>query len=480
MVSFKGNVAHSMQNGIQFESQNFDGDDNPKVAEGPLANYNPRDSNGIVQTIIDEFRAYKISFRGIWARVDDFVVANSHFSDCFEGVQLATSGAHPMAPSIQKIDKCLFVGKSGNQGMKMAGNSQGWDGQLNASFPMQGDGFTGWKLYDGTAVMTDCTFREYPDATSGKKHSAIGIRRGNHGQMATTTYIATSTFDNVVRPVYFLDNWSDGGKVSNILDKDGSISGYQSAMILEDSGYSWDTSCIRPDTGSYIVCPQKHNQMWIMDMDHSNTDNSLLITRNQHIGNAHTNYTLSLDGFGDWGIWRYQPAVAVGASYLIEFRNFVTQNLAFEMTNGEKDESVDFAVCYPLGTVIKQVFVGLGNKNGQAGPLSAKNAENASLAINRESVDGDSYFWDENRGMLFLSVKQKKERENYGNFCPDEGCNFVWIRAVVPDGAVPRRCIDTAYSGDNSIQETSGYFFNQKLTPAQKSRDAKLRRVNIQ
>ena len=31
LVSFKGNVAHSMQNGIQFESQNFDGENNPKV-----------------------------------------------------------------------------------------------------------------------------------------------------------------------------------------------------------------------------------------------------------------------------------------------------------------------------------------------------------------------------------------------------------------------------------------------------------------
>ena len=63
-------------------------------------------------------------------------------------------------------------------------------------------------LDDGTAIMTNCIFKEYPD--SSKNHAAIGIRRGNHGQMATTTYIETSTFNNVAKPVYFLDNWTDG------------------------------------------------------------------------------------------------------------------------------------------------------------------------------------------------------------------------------------------------------------------------------
>jgi hypothetical protein len=63
---------------------------------------------------------------------------------------------------------------------------------------------------DGTAGMSNCKFTQYPNTTNGKTHSAIGIRRGNHGQMATTTFIENSLFEDVVKPIFFLDNWSDG------------------------------------------------------------------------------------------------------------------------------------------------------------------------------------------------------------------------------------------------------------------------------
>lgn len=197
-------------------------------------------------------------------------------------------------------------------------------------------------------------------------------------------------------------------------------------------------------------------------MDHNHADNKLYITRNQHRGTDHRNYTLALDGFGDWGIWRYQPHVAVDTSYLIEFDQFVPQNLAFEMVNAEKNENVGFAICYPFGTVINKVYAGFNNKNGQAGPPSVKSAGNMTSAQNRETVDGEHFYWNDKNSMLFVNVKQTFERTDYGNFCPNEGCNLVWVNATIPAGAEPRRCIDTVYTGENSIQETTGSFFEQK------------------
>jgi hypothetical protein len=202
--------------------------------------------------------------------------------------------------------------------------------------------------------------------------------------------------------------------------------------------------------------------MWITDMDHNNANNSLFITRNQHLQSDHRNFSLQLSGFGDWGIWRYQPHVAVQSSYLVEFENYVPKNLGFEMVNGEVDEKMGFAICYPVGTVINKVFTGLNNKKGQAGPPSVKGAGNMTMAGSRGDVDGAHFYWDAESSLLFISVEQTFPREDYGNFCPQEGCNFVWINATIPMGAKPRRCIDSVYEGAKSIQETSGYFFDQK------------------
>ena len=89
-----------------------------------------------------------------------------------------------------------------------------------------------------------------------------------------------------------------------------------------------------------------------MDMSSSKGQNPVTLTRNQHSGTDHSAYSLSMSGFADYGLYRYQPIVSSGASYLVSFKNYVASKLAFELINGDSGDAVELVVCYPGGTSI--------------------------------------------------------------------------------------------------------------------------------
>jgi hypothetical protein len=121
-----------------------------------------------------------------------------------------------------------------------------------------------------------------------------------------------------------------------------------------------------------------------------------------------------------------------------------------------------------LGKTSEQGFAGFSP--------SLDGAVDVVAASSRQEIsDGDSYYWDEGRHLLFVTLKQTHQRTNQGDFCPSEGCNFVWINANPNGSSFPRfgffsiflwthslsckgpmqNCAEVAYSGD-SIQETTG------------------------
>ena len=150
---------------------------------------------------------------------------------------------------------------------------------------------------------------------------------------------------------------------------------------------------------------------------------------------------------------------------MVQWQNLVSPNLAFQMTNAEQGESITFSICYPLGTTITSVSRGFGGILGQSPIPNYANSIAIPADGNRKSADvlgGNKYNWDAARGLLTFTVRQRNVRSNYGNFCPNNGCDFVWVKANVPAGA--RDCTNAAYSGD-SLQETNSNWYNMQLTP---------------
>jgi hypothetical protein len=463
LLRFTGNRAHSLEDGLQIEATNFDAWDVPAVSESSPATYSPRVNDQQATTLIENFTAYKIRFRGIWIRCNDIVIRNSAFADCFEGFQLATSGAHPPAPSVQVVENSLFVGVSGNRGsMEFDPSFQGWEDTINASYPLRAEGLNGWKVYDGAQGMRNCTFMEYPPTSvtvnGNKYHAPIGMRTVNHGQVATTNFVEGLTFFNVSQRAAFVDKDTDGGKQINFRDLDGSFSGYRNSHILHDLGFYRTENCKTQEGENWLACPHKYNQLWTLDMTTYESVNQLQIYRNQHFGGNHQDYKLTFEGFSDSGVWRYQPIVSNGASYLMQFSQYTSNKLVLQLVNAEENENVEIAICYPRGARIKAVRRGLANAQGLGGiPWADESSPSLEMAGSRTEasyVAGSAYYWDAGRSLLFINLKQSHSRTDFGNFCPWEGCDFVWIEAEGANSA--RDCSAEVYNGDNSLQISSG------------------------
>jgi len=461
LLNFTGNRAHGLEAGMQIEATNFDAWDNPIAPESSPATYSPRKNGKQATTVIDRFSAYKIRFRGVWIRCNDIVIKNSAFADCFEAFQLATSGAHPPAPSVQVVENSHFVGVSNNRGSQtFEPGFQGWDDHIQASYPLRAEGLHGWKVYDGAQGMRNCTFVQYPSTSvtpnGNKYHAPIGMRSVNHGQIATTNFVEGLKFVNVSQRAYFVDKDTDGGKQINFRDIDGSFSGYQKSQILHNLGYYRTDQCKNPEGQNWIACPHKYNQLWALDMTRSQTDNVFQIYRNQHSGSTHTDYRLTFEGFPDTGVWRYQPIISNGASYLAQFSKYTPSKLALQLVNAELQEAVEIAVCYPVNariTAVRQGYVNAGGQGGIPYKSATKAMASASSRTDQSYLDGSAYYWDSNLSLLFINLKQSKARADFGNFCPWEGCDFVWIEST---GSNKKRdCSQAVYNGAKTLQITS-------------------------
>jgi len=319
-------------------------------------------------------------------------------------------------------------------------------------------------MYDGGQGVDNCTFLNYPNPSEhGKVHSAIGIRLYNVDQMATVNRASKCSFVNVTNPIYFIDRGADGGKTSNLKDVDGSISGTSGAHILPDTDFYKTFACRQGN--SWVACPHKYVQLWVLDMTHAtDPSNNLILTRNQHTTLTHTSYQVELTGFPDWGVWRYQPIVSLGASYLLSFRKLVPERLVLQLVNAFQDNTVPFAICYPRGTQIISVRTGLIDSNGYSGIPSSNGGSTLPAASSRSSpavLDGSHYYFDTSRSLLFVTPTQNHERTQEKMFCPLSGCNYLYIQASIPSGAQVGDCTSVAYSGGDSLQVVSSSWLSQ-------------------
>jgi len=470
LISFVGNSAHSCSFGLGIESTDWDAGDNPaQLCDTPVANWQPTLPNGtIVNSYFQNFTSHHVETRAVWARLPNIVLIGARLADNYESVEYATSGDMPPYPSQQFVQDTIIVGFSGNVGNNAPDEWQTWDTVCDCSRPFDDQTpINGMKLYDGAQALVDVTFVNFPQST--RLDAPLGGRLADQSQVATTNLVRGLQFQNVAYRYLVLDNDMDGGLTTNFRDTDGSVSSYSGSTVMRNFDYYVTPNCVASSL-FMLVCPHRYVQLWVLDMTNSGTGNNMIITRSDHVGTNHTAYSLTFTGFNTASVWRYQPIVSIGSNYLIYFQNHVPSSLALQLNNAELNDAVGVAICYPPGTIIQSVYRGYSNYVGSpyptlSGYLTYATSIPSGVSISASNVqDGGSYYYDSVHSILYVSVSQRYNRTNYANFCPGDGCDFVWVTASFSGSAVAPDCTQQAYS--SGFQVTSSSWLDQTLTPA--------------
>ena len=255
---FKGNVAHS-----NFDS--FMGDRAPRAdgkfaVGGYIALVNPADANSAqVESVVEDFTAYKNRNSGIWARGEMHLYKNLKMADNGIGFTHASGNTGRSLYTSRVVDS-LFVGETENIGNprtpeeKAAGRSLPFP-QV-ADFPIRA-----YEFYDFHHQLDNNTFVNYQDNAT-RKTGAISYLLFTSFGMSSNNTVQRSKFINA-KPVYFppIDNrWSNDDygntvyKTSVFNDKDGTITGVANSYIVNITGIDVDEACEVKPTWNAVVC----------------------------------------------------------------------------------------------------------------------------------------------------------------------------------------------------------------------------------
>ena len=254
---FKGNVAHS-----NFDA--FMGDRAPRAdghfaVGGYIALADPADPDSPqVESVVEDFTAYKNRNSGIWARGQLHLYKNLKMADNGIGFTHATGGGSSLYTS--RVVDSLFVGESGNIGNPSAPAELAYGRSLPqpavADFPIRG-----YEFYDSHHELDNNTFVNYLDNDT-RKTGAISYLLFTSFGMSSNNTVQRSTFIDA-KPVYYppINNrWSNddyGNAVyltSVFNDKDGTITGIPSSYIINETGIDPDEACEARPTWHAYVC----------------------------------------------------------------------------------------------------------------------------------------------------------------------------------------------------------------------------------
>jgi len=255
---FKGNVAHS----------NFDGfmlDRGPRpdgkfTTGGHIAHSDPADPNSPqVETVFEDFTAYKNRNGGIWARGEVHTFKGLKLADNAIGYTHA-SGNFGQSPFTSRVVDSLFVGETDNIGNPRTETEKKYGRSL--PFPNLPDfPIRGYEFYDFHHELDNNTFVNYEDNDT-RKTGAISYLLFTSFGMSSNNTVARSKFVNA-KPVYFppIDNrWSNDDygntvyKTSVFKDADGTITGVANSFIVNVTGIDADEACELKPTWNAYVC----------------------------------------------------------------------------------------------------------------------------------------------------------------------------------------------------------------------------------
>jgi hypothetical protein len=255
---FKGNVAHS-----NFDA--FMGDRAPRAdgrfaVGGYISLADPADPNSAqVESVIEDFTAYKNRNSGIWARGEMRLYKNLKMADNGIGFTQASGNFNQSAYTSRVVDS-RFVGESENVGNPSTPAEKAYGRSLPfpnvADFPIRG-----YEFYDFHHELDNNTFVNYEDNAT-RKTGAISYLLFTSFGMSTNNTVSRSKFIDA-KPVYFppIDNrWSNDDygntvyKTSVFNDKDGTITGVANSYIVNITGIDVDEACEVKPTWNAAVC----------------------------------------------------------------------------------------------------------------------------------------------------------------------------------------------------------------------------------
>jgi len=255
---FRGNVAHS-----NFDA--FMGDRAPQAngrfaVGGYISLADPADANSAqVESVVEDFTAYKNRNSGIWARGELHLYRGLKFADNGIGFTHASGNFNNSAYTSRVVDS-VFVGESANIGNPSTPEEVAYGRSLPQpkipDFPIRA-----YEFYDFHHQLDNNTFVNYEDNDT-RKTGAISYLLFTSFGMSSNNYVERSTFIDA-KPVYFppIDNrWSNDDygntvyKTSVFNDRDGTITGVANSYIVNITGIDVDDACeVRP-TWNAAVC----------------------------------------------------------------------------------------------------------------------------------------------------------------------------------------------------------------------------------
>jgi cell migration-inducing and hyaluronan-binding protein len=258
---FKGNVAHS----------NFDGymsDRGPQPdghfrTGGHIALANVADGNSPpVETLIEDFTAYKNRNGGMWTRGEEDTFRNLKLADNAIGYTHA-SGSFGRSDYTSRMFDSLFVGETDNIGNPRTPAEKAYGRSLPepdiADFPIRG-----YEFYDYRHELDNVTFVNFQDNAT-RKTGAISYLLYTSFGMSSNNTVQHAKFVNA-KPVYFPpmerkwsnDDYGNGSyKTAVFHDLDGSVGGVPDSFILindENDAIAIDDACQVKPTWNAAVC----------------------------------------------------------------------------------------------------------------------------------------------------------------------------------------------------------------------------------
>jgi cell migration-inducing and hyaluronan-binding protein len=255
---FKGNTSHS-----NFDSFMFDRGpraDGHFATGGHISLSNPNDANSPqVESVIEDFTAYKNRNSGIWTRGEMHIFKNLKMADNGIGYTHASGNSGRSAFTSKVVDS-LFVGETENIGNPKAPAEMAYGRSLPEpaipDFPIRA-----YEFYDYRHELDNDTFVNYQDNAT-RKTGAISYLMFTSFGMSSHNTVQRLKFINA-KPVYFppMENrWSNDDYGSSSYrsavfhDTDGSVGGVADSFILINDGVAIDESCEVKPTWNAAVC----------------------------------------------------------------------------------------------------------------------------------------------------------------------------------------------------------------------------------
>ncbi|XP_078665559.1 cell surface hyaluronidase-like [Branchiostoma floridae x Branchiostoma belcheri] len=400
-----------------------------------------------VPALIEGLIAYKNHNDGAWVRGGELLLDKCAFVDNGKGLTLSSDGTFPSDDgSKQQVWNSVFIGESENIGTDAGGNKfygPGGVGKVWRTLPRGRDfPMRGIQVYDGPTRVVNCTFKKYA-RTEARKSSAIGFLLDNTWQGSPKNNLTRVKFENTASRVYygnpgpwFGSNEKDGDKTSFFHDLDGTITGYPDVYVTRiDNWLARNPGCVEKPDWKGVICSGKYAQLYVQVRNpHTNT---MWVRRDEY-----PDHPLKLHGaLVDAHYQQYQPAVMLEKGYTIHWDGMAPAEITIHPINFDRDDWIRVGLCYPPRTQFQIIY-----QLWQRSPKKFYGDEEVYPAYSVEDIEnsvGNTYFFDESTGLLFLKVSARYHRDG-DSYCSSMGCERIIVHAFVMSDEVAN-CTIEAY-----------------------------------